>query len=183
VRPRSWPTRRHERAPSARLTPGPRSGDRADLRRSIGGGGGRSAEPPPFRRRAADTGRFNDRRFPRGYLPDPRIDEGRAGGSIGVGLIGGGCRGRVEAQPNHVVELRDPFDYFRIEIEAEEGATSLIVRTPSGGHLCGAPDEGPTRVERDEWMAGRYRIWVGRRDREATPEYRIIYSETLAPRP
>lgn len=128
----------------------------------------------------AETGRFNDRRFPRGFLPDPRIDEGRAGGSIGVGLIGGGCRGRVEAQPNHVVELRDPFDYLRLELEAAEGATSLVVRTPSGGYLCSAPDEGPPRVERDAWAAGRYRIWVGSRDREATPEYRILYSETRA---
>lgn len=129
----------------------------------------------------ADTGRFPDRRLPRSFLPDPQSDEGRAGGSIGVGMIGGGCRGRVEAQPNHVLELRDPFDYFRIELEAEEGTTSLVVRTPSGAFLCSAPDEGPPRVAREEWMAGRYRIWVGSRRREETPEYRIVYSETLPP--
>ena len=87
----------------------------------------------------------------------------------------------MEAQPNHVLEQRDPFDYCRIELEAEDGATSLVVRTPSGCYLCSAPDEGPPRVERDEWAAGRYRIWVGSRDREATPEYRIVYSETRPP--
>lgn len=127
----------------------------------------------------ADTGRFDDRQLPRSFLPDPQSDEGRAGGSIGVGMIGGGCRGRVEAQPNHVLELREPLDYFRIEIEAEEGATSLIVRAPSGAYLCSAPDDGPPRLERDAWAQGRYRIWVGSRDREATPDYRIVYSETL----
>lgn len=130
---------------------------------------------------AAEEGRFRDRRFPRGFLPDPRIDDGQAGGSIRAGLIGGGCRGRIEAQPNHVVELRDDFDYFRVELEAPEGATSLIIRTPSGGYLCSAPDEGNPRIERESWPQGRYRVWVGSRARDETPEYRIVYSETRVP--
>lgn len=149
---------------------------------------GRSIEGPAITSGAdlgleigAEAGRFRDRNFPRGFLPDPRVDEGRAGGSIRVGVLGGGCRGRVEAQPNHVMSLREDFDYFRIEIDAPEGATGLVIRTPSGGYLCAAPDDGPVRIERDAWAAGRYRLWVASRARDETPDYRIIYSETRAP--
>lgn len=126
----------------------------------------------------ADEGRHGDRRLRRGFLPDPRTDEGRAGGPIDVASLGGGCRGHVEAAPNHVVDLRDPLDYFRIYVARSEGPTSLIIRTPSGGFLCSAPDGAMPRIERDAWAAGRYRVWVGSRAANATPEYVIGYTET-----
>lgn len=129
----------------------------------------------------AQEGRFRGRRFRRGFVPDPRIDEGQAGGPIRVSLLGGGCRGRTEAQPNHVLELRTDFDYLRVELEGADGETSLVIRTPTGEYLCSAPDDGPARIERDAWPAGRYRIWVGSRARDATPDYRIVYSETRPP--
>lgn len=125
----------------------------------------------------AENGRARDRRYRRGFLPDPRIDEGVAGGAIDTALIGGGCGGFVEAQPNHVMTLREPFDYLRIQVAAD-APTTLIIRTPSGGFLCSSPDGAPPMVQRDAWPEGRYRIWVGSRDRAATPDYRIVYSET-----
>lgn len=129
----------------------------------------------------AERGRFRDRRFRRGFLPDPREDGGEAGGPIQVSAIGGGCRGRVQAEPNHVLTLLEPFDYFRIALRESEGPTTLVVREPSGAFLCSTPDEGEPTIERDAWPEGRYLVWVGSREPDTTRRYRISYTETRAP--
>lgn len=128
----------------------------------------------------AEAGRYRNRRLRRGFLPDPREDGGTAGGSIDVALIGGGCRGHVGGQPNHVLTLRDELDYFRIAVREAGAPVTLVVRTPSGGYLCSAPDGLPS-VEQDAWTEGRYLIWVGSREPGATPDYRLQYTETRAP--
>jgi hypothetical protein len=124
----------------------------------------------------AREGRSRDRRLSRGFLPDPRIDGGGAGGAIDAALIGGGCRGRIAAQPNHVLTLRTEFDYFRIEISEARRGVTLIVRTPEGRFLCRSPNGSLPFVERDSWNEGRYLIWVGGPPETDTP-YRILYTE------
>lgn len=125
----------------------------------------------------AERGRFDDRRFQRGFLPDPRRNSGTAGGSIDASLLGGGCRGRVDAQPSHVLTLRTPFDYFRVEIEDAPGRATLIIRQPDGSYFCSAPDRVNAFVENDAWTEGRYLIWVGSRSSTETPSYHIVYTE------
>ncbi|HEY8427178.1 MAG TPA: hypothetical protein VIL20_02340, partial [Sandaracinaceae bacterium] len=131
----------------------------------------------------AETGRHRDRRMRRGFLPDPRVDPGVAGGPIDVALLGGGCRGHVEARPSHVLTLRDDFDYFRVTVRDASAPVTLVIRAPSGEYFCSAPDEGPPVVERDAWPAGRYPIWVGSREAGATPRYSIEYTETRPAEP
>jgi len=125
----------------------------------------------------AEEGRYRDRRLRRGFLPDPREDGGRGGGEIDVRSLGGQCEGHVGAVPSHVLTLRSPFDYFRVQLGDATGEATLIVRTPGGRYLCAAPSEENPFVDQDAWAEGRYAIWVGSREPEATPEYRICYTE------
>ncbi len=125
----------------------------------------------------AERGRFRDRRLRRGFLPDPVTDGGTAGGEVDVAALGGGCRGRVDPQPAHVLTLADDFDYLRIAVVDAPGPVTLIVRAPTGAYLCSTPDEGLPAIVQDAWVAGRYLVWVGTRDVSA-PTYRLEYSET-----
>lgn len=125
----------------------------------------------------AAEGRFRDRRLRRGFLPDPRQDGGRAGGGIDVRLLGASCLGFVEAVPSHVLTLRNDFDYFRVQLGDARGTATLVLRTPGGRFLCSAPDDAEAFVDQEAWPAGDYRIWIGSRDPDAHPEYRVCYTE------
>lgn len=125
----------------------------------------------------AETGRFRDRRLRRGFLPDPRQDDGRAGGTIEAAPLGASCRGFVASEPSHVLTLRTDFDYFRVQLGGAGESTTLMIRTPGGRYLCSAPEEGSAFIEENAWGAGRYAIWIGSREANADLAYRICYSE------
>ena len=125
----------------------------------------------------AEEGRFRDRRLRRGFLPDPRVDDGTAGGDVDIGVLGSRCAGLVERQPNHILTLRDDFDYFRIQLGPVPAGTTIVVRTPSGEVLCGAAEEGDPFVDRTAWPEGVYTIWVAARTEAERPNYRICYTE------
>jgi len=125
----------------------------------------------------AEAARFQSRRFRRGFLPDPREDGGTAGGEIDVRLIGADCRGYVDAVPSHVLTLRNDFDYFRVQLGDASGQATIVLRMPGGRYLCSAPEGENAYVDQDAWPAGDYPIWIGAQEREATPEYRICYTE------
>ncbi len=125
----------------------------------------------------AEEGRFRGRRIRRGFLPDPIEDRATSGGALDVRLLGADCRGFVDATPNHVLTLRNDFDYLRVQLGGGLGETSLVLRTPDGRYLCSAPDEAQAFVDQDAWAAGVYLIWVGSRRPETTPDYAICYTE------
>jgi hypothetical protein len=125
----------------------------------------------------AAEGRFRGRRLRRGFLPDPRQDGGQAGGGIDVRLLGASCVGFVDAAPSHVLTMRNDFDYFRVQLGEAEGRATLVLRTPGGRFLCSSPTEGEAFVDQEAWPAGDYRIWVGSRDTDDHPEYRVCYTE------
>lgn len=124
----------------------------------------------------AEDGRFRGRRLRRGFLPDPRQDDGLSGGAIDVRSLGPECRGYVGALPSHVLTLRNDFDYLRVQIAGAEGVT-LVLRTPGGRYLCSSPDERPPSLDQDAWAEGDYQIWVGSRDRSTRQPYFVCYTE------
>jgi hypothetical protein len=123
----------------------------------------------------AARGRHGDNTLRRGFLPDPRYTAGEAGGPIDAALLGGACRGRVDPQPSHVLTLREPFDYFRVELADAPGRATLIIRAPDGNYFCSSPDDANAFVDSTSWTPGRYLVWVGSRSGE--PPYRMMYSE------
>lgn len=126
---------------------------------------------------AGEEARFQVRRFRRGFLPDPREDGGTAGGEIDARLLGADCRGFVDARPSHLLTLRNDFDYLRVQLGDASGEATIVLLMPGGRYLCSAPEEENAHVDQDAWPAGDYRIWIGAREREATADYRICYTE------
>jgi hypothetical protein len=122
--------------------------------------------------------RYGRTRLRRNFIPDPVLDHGLAGGPIEASPIGGSCRGRVEAEPSHVLFVAEELDYFRIEVDGAPGQVTLIVRSPDGRFFCSAPTDANPFVEAADWARGRYLVWVGSRSATDTPRYRIMYSET-----
>lgn len=139
--------------------------------------------------RRDDVSRFRPRCLRRGFLPDPRSDEGRAGGSVDASVLGRGCAGFVDTEPNHALALRSEFDYFRIRVESE-APTTLIVRLPGEreSYRCASPTRGDPVVDGDReslqapatWPQGIYLIWVGSQAAGTRPQYRIRYTEVPA---
>lgn len=125
----------------------------------------------------APEGVHRDRRIRRGFLPDPIQDEATTGGSVDVRLLGATCLGFVTAQPSHVLELRDEFDYLRVQLGGAPGAATVVVRTPGGRYLCSSPEQGNAFVDQDAWPEGVYRIWIGSREPDTETAYRICYTE------
>ncbi|MGF1469254.1 MAG: hypothetical protein ACFCGT_24290 [Sandaracinaceae bacterium] len=147
---------------------------------------------------SATSGRFRDRRLRRGFLPDPRRDDGEASGDVDVRGLGAGCRGFVEAEPNHVLlvgrvaedgdlcedfvdeeAVAHEFDYFRVQVmpPAAAARATLLVGTPDGRFLCASILEPTLAVEQDHWPVGCYPIWVGVRDRGERVPYEVVYTE------
>ena len=123
-----------------------------------------------------EDSRFRGRRLRRGFLPDPRQDDGLSGGAIDVRSLGPECRGYVGSRPSHVLTLRNDFDYLRVQLARAEGVT-LVLRTPGGRYLCSSPDGRPPALEQDAWAEGVYRIWVGSRERAERAPYFVCYTE------
>jgi len=144
---------------------------------SVEGAAGRSGGIDVGLDAHAETGRFRDRRIRRGFLPDPIRDAAQAGGDVDARLLGADCRGFVGAAPNHLMTLRDEFDYLRIQLGGNVGETTLVLRTPGGRYLCSSPEEANAFVDQDAWSPGIYMIWVGSRREQTSPDYAICYTE------
>ena len=125
----------------------------------------------------AEEGSDRGRRIRRGFLPDPIRDGATAGGDIDVRLLGAECRGFVSAIPNHVMTLRNEFDYLRIQLGGASGQATIVLRTPAGRYLCSAPEDSNAFVDQDVWPEGVYRIWVGSLQPAEHPHYSICYTE------
>ena len=147
----------------------------------------------------ASAGAHEDLRVRRGFIPDPRVLRGVAGGDISAELLGGQCHGRVAAQPGHVLTLRDDFDFAQLYVrrghqpadpeildgppapgtpgsEADLSDISLVVLTPDGRFLCDSRRDVPS-VSADQLVAGEYRVWVGYEREGVQVPYRLGVSE------
>lgn len=115
-------------------------------------------------------------RMRRGFLPDPRMISGVAGGPLDANGLGGTCRGRVTALPTHIVTLMTDFDFVQLWLEADVELT-MIVLTPEGRFLCDVGTENVVEVSMGRWAAGEYRIWVGTHEEDVTARHRLGISE------
>jgi hypothetical protein len=128
----------------------------------------------------ATTGAHQGLRVRRGFLPDPRMLDGVAGGAIDAGALGGTCRGRIAPRPTHVLTLQNAFDFLQIYVDTEgdhEEELTVVVLTPGGRFLCDLGAGDVPDVSADAWPEGVYRIWVGTVEEDATLRYRLGISE------
>lgn len=109
---------------------------------------------------------FQNARIRTNFAPDPLTLRGISGGSVpGKKVAGraetanGLCVGFVDAQPDHILVLRDFFDFLRLEVRSPQD-TTMILRGP-GGTWCNDDAKGKNPGISGQWLAGKYRIWVG----------------------
>ncbi|MCA9563457.1 MAG: hypothetical protein KC561_08205 [Myxococcales bacterium] len=123
---------------------------------------------------------LGDMTLTRGFNPDPVVRSGSAEGNLDASTLangfGGHCVGLVTARPNHLVTLSDSFSNLRVRVRAEED-TTLVVRDPSGVFWCNDDRYGDDPAMSGPWMAGTWRIWVGRLESGLPATYTIEFTE------
>jgi hypothetical protein len=104
--------------------------------------------------------------------PESVIIRGISGGDIAMRTVTeqdstqtGTCAGFIDREPDHVVVLRDFFDFLSLEVASPDD-TTLLIRGP-GGLWCNDDYAGRNPAISGAWLAGQYEVWVGsyRKDR------------------
>lgn len=95
-----------------------------------------------------------------GFMPDPHVVSGQAGGFRSSARLQEGCSGWIGDAPDHILVAESSFEQLRVLVRARRD-TSLIVRKPDGSYFCADDNEGKNPVLEGAFPRGRYRIWVG----------------------
>lgn len=110
--------------------------------------------------------------------PDPLILKGISGGKFRAtelvnteGTTTGFCNGFVERNPNHVLVLRNFFDFLKIEV-ASSTDTTIVVEGP-GGVWCNDDFNDTNPALEGQWQPGRYKIWIGSYQANISNTYQI----------
>ncbi len=111
-----------------------------------------------------------------GFMPDPHIVSGVAGGPIQAGSLSAGCNGWVSAAPSHTLTSTVPFGDLRIFARSATD-TTLIVQRADGSFICNDDAEGLDPMVTGPLPAGTTRIWVGSYMQSSQAQYRLGFSE------
>jgi hypothetical protein len=112
-----------------------------------------------------------------GFMPDPQVLSGTAGGTMQASQMSPNCRGWVTPTPNHILTTAGNFAGLRLVGSAAQD-TTLVVRTPAGTFLCDDDGGGNFNpVIQGPAPAGTYQIWVGSYAAGQAIPYRIAVTE------
>ncbi|HHH28409.1 MAG TPA: hypothetical protein ENK57_08700 [Polyangiaceae bacterium] len=112
-----------------------------------------------------------------GFMPDPHLLAGTAGGPIQGNQISGGCRGYYSPQPSHVLMAPTGFRQIRFVVNGG-GDTTLLVMLPDGQIVCDDDGgSGANPLVQTTSRPGSIRVWVGTYSRGRTINYNIGFSE------
>ena len=115
-----------------------------------------------------------------GFMPDPQMRSGVAGGPVAAGGIpnnyGGTCRGYTQAMPDHVMVTTTPFNFLRVFVQSQ-GDPTLIIQDPNGTYWCNDDADGFQPAITGPWAAGTWRIWVGAYSNGEQIPYTIGFTE------
>jgi len=145
---------------------------RAAVDRALREAGQTPPTPPP----TPTTGLQADVRLAPGFMPDPHVVQGSAGGARDASTLDPSCAGWVGAQPNHIFEATGSFPDLRVMAHSPAD-TTLVIQAPDGSYLCNDDAEGLNPMIAQGFGAGFYRIYVGTYDRGGSSSYRLGFSE------
>ena len=110
--------------------------------------------------------------------PDPLIVRGISGGKLEAtdvveteGTTTGFCNGFVNNRPNHVLVLKDFFEFLKIEVDSPTD-TTIVVEGP-GGVWCNDDSDNANPAIEGQWQPGRYKIWIGSYQEDIDYGYQI----------
>lgn len=152
---------------------------------NIGGGGGVVVAPrPPVVQPAAGgiqpqmPPSYGTISLRAGFMPDPHVVSGQAGGPIRGNAVNGSCSGHFTPNPNHVLMAPTGFQQIRFVVNSGRLDTTLLVMLPNGRILCnddGGQGSNPLVVANSG--PGPIRVWVGTYSSNRTGPYNIGFSE------
>ncbi|MEC7526280.1 MAG: hypothetical protein VYE22_40740 [Myxococcota bacterium] len=112
-----------------------------------------------------------------GFMPDPHVVSGTAGGPIQASSVGNGCRGYVSPQPNHVLMTGSGFSNIRLVVNGSAD-TTLVVMLPNGQIVCDDDGgSGTNPLVSTSSPPGPIRVWVGTYRQGTSANYNIGFSE------
>ncbi|MFK7987969.1 MAG: hypothetical protein AB8I08_18260 [Sandaracinaceae bacterium] len=123
--------------------------------------------------------RYGSVNLRQGFMPDPQVVSGQAGGPIeGRNLPGRGvCRGYYMPQPSHVVNSRTGFRNIRFVVNADRDST-LVVILPNGQILCDDDGgEGVNPLIETSSPPGQIAVFVGSYSRNGNSSYQMGITE------
>lgn len=112
-----------------------------------------------------------------GFMPDPHVVSGTAGGPVRANQVNSSCRGHVTAQPSHVLMSPTGFQTLRLVVNSSID-TTLVVMLPNGHIVC--DDDGGNGLNplvATSSPPGPVRIWVGAYSSSQTGPYSLGISE------
>jgi hypothetical protein len=95
-----------------------------------------------------------------GFRPDPKVVEGRSGGSHPASEKASNCRGYISRNPDYIVRVRGNIPFLRVFVESERD-TTLVIQGPRDQVVCNDDTYGTNPSIEDRFRPGTYRIWVG----------------------
>lgn len=112
-----------------------------------------------------------------GFMPDPHVVSGQAGGPISGRQVNGSCRGHYTPNPNHV--LMAPTGFRQIRFVVNSGFdTTLLVMLPNGRIVCDDDGgRGSNPLIATTSSRGPIRVWVGSYSSNRHGPYNIGFSE------
>lgn len=116
----------------------------------------------------------------RGFMPDPHVASGQAGGAIAASSIDGSCRGYITAQPSHVIMTQSGFGRLRVLVNSGDLDSTLVVMAPNGQIFCnddGNASSGLNPVVELSTGPGPIRVWVGAYSSGRVGPYNIGFTE------
>jgi len=112
-----------------------------------------------------------------GFMPDPHVVSGTAGGPIRGSTVNSRCRGYYTPQPSHVLMTPTGFRQIRFVVNSSTD-TTLLVMMPNGQIACdddGGQGANPLVVTTSS--PGAIRVWVGTYSSNRSAPYNIGFSE------
>lgn len=120
-----------------------------------------------------------------GFMPDPKVAQGRSGGARDAATISPGCAGWIDAaKPDHIFIAQTPFGAnFRILAHSTAQPSqdiTLVIQKPDGTFMCNddaAPPATDPVLAGNSLLPGVYKIWVGSYQQGQFADYRIALTE------
>ncbi|AKF03679.1 pre-peptidase C-terminal domain-containing protein [Sandaracinus amylolyticus] len=95
-----------------------------------------------------------------GFMPDPQVSTGAAGGPVAANTMSPDCRGHIPAQPSLIINATAAFANLRI-VASSSADTTLVVQRADGTFLCNDDSEGLNPIVQGAFGPGQHRVWVG----------------------
>ena len=97
-----------------------------------------------------------------GFMPDPNVTTGVAGGPVSASTLNVACRGSIPVAPSLVLNASAAFTNLRVMVNSPGNDTTLVIRHPDGTFSCDDDTAGNRNpIVQGPLAAGPHQIWVG----------------------